>query len=206
MPAGLTDLPLGECVCGRPLPATAVSDWACSEPCQSAWLHHALDPEVYPSPREIRAAADRAAERARRPAAGGETAGQRARREEATLRRWRETCTLPHPVDFQVRLFGGPMDGEVVSIWSESRNEEHWPSEILAHVPAPGTLWVNDCNPAILEPRETRVVTYHKVLLRVRPDHFSPVVRGAVYAYPGTAEVVWQGGVVDIAGYWDQVG
>jgi hypothetical protein len=52
------DLPAGQCVCGRPLPADPLSDWACSEPCQSAWLHYQADPEVYPHPREIRAAAE----------------------------------------------------------------------------------------------------------------------------------------------------
>jgi len=53
----------GFCVCGRPLPEQPVSDWACSEPCQSAWLHHHADPG-YPHPREIREAADRALETA----------------------------------------------------------------------------------------------------------------------------------------------
>lgn len=46
-------LPDGECVCGRDIPADSPSDWACSEPCQSAWLHHQANPE-YPHPREIR--------------------------------------------------------------------------------------------------------------------------------------------------------
>jgi len=44
----------GFCVCGRRLPEEPLSDWACSEPCQSAWLHHNADPDVYPHPREIR--------------------------------------------------------------------------------------------------------------------------------------------------------
>lgn len=53
----------GFCVCGRPLPADALSEWACSEVCQSAWMHHHADPDVYPHPKVIREAADqRAAE------------------------------------------------------------------------------------------------------------------------------------------------
>lgn len=51
----------GFCVCGRPLGERPLSDWACSEPCQSAWLHHNADPEVYPHPREIREAVARRA-------------------------------------------------------------------------------------------------------------------------------------------------
>jgi hypothetical protein len=45
-------------VCGRKLPEQPLSDWACSEPCQSAWMHHQANPE-YPHPRDIRAAAER---------------------------------------------------------------------------------------------------------------------------------------------------
>jgi hypothetical protein len=52
------ELPEGQCVCGRPLPDEPLSDWACSEPCQSAWMHHHAAPDLYPHPREIRAAAD----------------------------------------------------------------------------------------------------------------------------------------------------
>jgi hypothetical protein len=54
----------GFCVCGRPLPEQPLSDWACSEPCQSAWFHHHADPE-YPHPREIRQAAEQALTEAR---------------------------------------------------------------------------------------------------------------------------------------------
>ncbi len=54
---GDEDLPAGQCVCGRDLPEHALSDWACSEPCQSAWLMHHTNP-TYPHPREIRAAAE----------------------------------------------------------------------------------------------------------------------------------------------------
>lgn len=53
------DLPAGQCVCGRPLPEDSLSDWACSEPCQSAWLMHRASPG-YPHPREIRARAEQA--------------------------------------------------------------------------------------------------------------------------------------------------
>src|SRR5881394_2374110 len=56
------DLPAGQCVCGRPLPDNPLSDWACGEPCQSAWLMHQANPD-YPHPREIREAADRAVAR-----------------------------------------------------------------------------------------------------------------------------------------------
>lgn len=49
--------PEGVCVCGRDLPKESPSDWACSEPCQSAWLHHQADPG-YPHPREIREQAE----------------------------------------------------------------------------------------------------------------------------------------------------
>lgn len=55
---GPEDLPEGQCVCGRPLPDEPLSDWACSEPCQGAWMHHNAAPDMYPHPREIRAAAD----------------------------------------------------------------------------------------------------------------------------------------------------
>jgi hypothetical protein len=51
----------GFCVCGRQLDERPLSEWACSEPCQSAWLHHNADPEVYPHPREIRESAERRA-------------------------------------------------------------------------------------------------------------------------------------------------
>lgn len=47
-------LPDGQCVCGRRLSSSGPSDWACSEPCQSAWFQHQADPD-YPHPREIRA-------------------------------------------------------------------------------------------------------------------------------------------------------
>jgi hypothetical protein len=49
--------PVGVCVCGQPLPEQGPSDWACSEPCQTARLHHQTNPE-YPHPREIREAAE----------------------------------------------------------------------------------------------------------------------------------------------------
>lgn len=52
-----TELPAGQCVCGRPLPDEPLSDWACSEPCQSAWLMHQVDP-AYPTPKQIRDAAE----------------------------------------------------------------------------------------------------------------------------------------------------
>lgn len=58
-------LPDGVCVCGRDIPAVSPSDWACSEPCQTAWLHHQANPE-YPHPREIRAAAEERLAQARR--------------------------------------------------------------------------------------------------------------------------------------------
>lgn len=72
------ELPAGVCVCGREIPAVSPSDWACSEPCQAAWLHHQANPE-YPHPREIRQAAEERAAQARRnpppfpgrPAGGG---------------------------------------------------------------------------------------------------------------------------------------
>lgn len=48
---------VGECVCGRPIPAGSPSDWACSEVCQAAWTHHHADP-AYPHPRQIRAAVE----------------------------------------------------------------------------------------------------------------------------------------------------
>lgn len=199
----LTDLPVGECVCGRPLPAAAVSDWACSEPCQSAWLHHALDPTNYPSPREIRASADRAI--ARRHASERLPEDDQAREERRrTFQRERLGVWSARWVDFRVRLFGGPMDGEVVNLSAESRDERWWPDELMAHVPLPHTEWVRHWNAATLEPRESRVVVYRKVLLRVQPDHYSPVISGAVYAFPGTAEVVWRGDVVDIADYWQR--
>lgn len=51
------ELAPGVCVCGRDIPAHSPSDWACSEPCQTAWLHHQANPE-YPHPREIREAAE----------------------------------------------------------------------------------------------------------------------------------------------------
>lgn len=50
-------LPAGMCVCGREIPAGWLSDWACSEVCQSAWQAWQADPG-YPHPREIRARAD----------------------------------------------------------------------------------------------------------------------------------------------------
>lgn len=63
-------LPPGECVCGRPIPDTSPSEWACQEVCQDAWLHHQANPE-YPHPRDIRARAERdlAAARSRAAAA-----------------------------------------------------------------------------------------------------------------------------------------
>lgn len=72
------ELAAGVCVCGRDIPKHSPSDWACSEPCQTAWLHHHANPE-YPHPREIREAAEqRLAEQRRnpppfpgRPAGGG---------------------------------------------------------------------------------------------------------------------------------------
>jgi hypothetical protein len=50
-------LAVGMCVCGQHIPTESPSDWACSEQCQSAWLHHQADPQ-YPHPREIRQAAE----------------------------------------------------------------------------------------------------------------------------------------------------
>lgn len=50
----------GFCVCGRPLPEERLSDWACSEVCQSAWMQHNTNPD-YPHPRDIREAAARRA-------------------------------------------------------------------------------------------------------------------------------------------------
>lgn len=61
-----TELPVGQCVCGRPLPDEPLSDWACSEPCQSAWLMHQVDPE-YPTPKQIREAAEARIAQIRRP-------------------------------------------------------------------------------------------------------------------------------------------
>lgn len=52
-----TELPAGQCVCGRPLPDEPLSDWACSEVCQSAWQMHQVDPS-YPTPKQIRDAAE----------------------------------------------------------------------------------------------------------------------------------------------------
>lgn len=49
-----------QCVCGQPITERSPSDWACSEPCQSAWQMHSNDP-TYPHPREIRERANRAA-------------------------------------------------------------------------------------------------------------------------------------------------
>lgn len=61
------ELAAGMCVCGRDIPDVSPSDWACSEPCQTAWLHHQANPQ-YPHPREIRAAAEqRLAEQRRNP-------------------------------------------------------------------------------------------------------------------------------------------
>lgn len=56
----------GFCVCGKELPEQPLSDWACSEPCQSAWMQHHADPG-YPHPRDIRDAAARRAAGLRRP-------------------------------------------------------------------------------------------------------------------------------------------
>lgn len=64
--------PDGECVCGRRLPDGSPSDWACSEVCQSAWLHHNADPD-YPHPRDIRAAAEQRAAQNRRLSPAGPT-------------------------------------------------------------------------------------------------------------------------------------
>lgn len=63
------DLPAGVCVCGREIPETSPSDWACGEPCQSAWLMHQANPN-YPSPKEIREAAEQRAARPRIPQEG----------------------------------------------------------------------------------------------------------------------------------------
>ena len=66
----------GVCVCGRDMPPESPSDWACSEPCQSAWLHHQANPQ-YPHPREIRenAEARAAAGRLNAPPFPGRAAG-----------------------------------------------------------------------------------------------------------------------------------
>ncbi len=72
--------PDGMCVCGRDLPAGCPSDWACSELCQSAWIHHQANPE-YPHPRQIREAIEARAARAR-----------------AAAQQIRDECAGPAPV------------------------------------------------------------------------------------------------------------
>lgn len=54
---GPEELPAGVCVCGRAIPESSPSDWACDQDCQSAWLMHQANPD-YPHPRLIRAGAD----------------------------------------------------------------------------------------------------------------------------------------------------
>lgn len=158
-----------QCVCGRRIPPGAASEWACSEPCQSAWQMHANDPS-YPHPRDIRARADaRVADTALPP--GPSRLGSSRRTEE-----------------FRYEFLGGSMDGR----WYRADGVRE---VYVEHLVGQAQRWdAGDCLVPVAPSPRRLVERYRPLRYAVR----RPREVVTLYVHDQAEHVVWRGMRLDV--------